>query len=285
MADSKTVTANGLDLKCYFDGLGNEGAAVVLLHGAGADSAMLSWKEVVPLLAGKGFRVIAPDLPGYGGSARFSGDYSLGFYAETIKALIGALGLGPVVLCGLSLGGGIALTAALEFPELLKAIISVDAWGLFEKLPNHRLTHWFVNSRINKGLYRWTGKSKGIIRWSLEANLISDKSKVTDALVGEVLTAMRQPDAGEPFRSFQMCEITRDGLATPIFGRLGEIALPTLLVHGSRDKAVPLCGAVAAQKLMPNARLHIMEGCKHWPQKERPEEFVAAAAGFLGELD
>jgi pimeloyl-ACP methyl ester carboxylesterase len=279
MIETKQAIVNNLNIQYYCAGVGD--TTIILLHGAGADSAMMSWREVLSLLAGEGYRVIAPDLPGYGGSDRIDGDYSLPFYAQTIKAFIEGLDCGPVVLCGLSLGGGITLKAALDYPHMLKAIIPVDAWGLFDKLPWHRLTHWFVNSSFNRNLYGWTGQYRWMIRWSLETNLIGDKSKVTEELVDETIAAMRQPDAGEPFRSFQLCELTKSGIVTKLFDRLEEITLPTLLIHGSKDASVPLAGAIAAQKRMPTAALHVMEGCKHWPQKERPEEFIRAVANFL----
>ena len=277
--ETKQLTANGLNIQCYCAGSGD--TTIMLLHGGGVDSAMLSWREVIPLMAERGFRVIAPDLPGYGGSDRIKGDYSLPFYTETIKSLIEVLGCGPVVLCGLSLGGGITLKMALEYPHLLRAIIPVDALGLFEKLPWHRSMYWFVNSRFNRNLYGWAGKYRWLIRRSLEGGLFGDKSKVTDALLDEVLEAIRQPDSGEPFRSLQMCELSKTGMVTPIFEGLAEINLPTMIVQGSRDAAVPLKCAVEAQKRVRDAELYMMEGCKHWPQKERPEEFVEAVADFL----
>jgi pimeloyl-ACP methyl ester carboxylesterase len=111
--------------------------------------------------------------------------------------------------------------------------------------------------------------------------LFGDKSKVSDELVDVVLDAMAQPGAGEPFRSFQMSEITKTGIATNLFCRLQEIHLPTLLVHGTKDTAVPVAGAVEAQKRIEGAKMHLMDGCKHWPQKERPMEFAEAVASFV----
>jgi pimeloyl-ACP methyl ester carboxylesterase len=120
-----------------------------------------------------------------------------------------------------------------------------------------------------------------MIRWSLEANLFGDKSKVTNELVDEVFAAMRVPNAGEPFRSFQLAEITPTGLATSLYDNMPQMNLPTLLVHGSIDAAVPLKDAIEAQRRITGSRLHIMEGCRHWPQKERPDEFVDAVTTFL----
>ena len=282
MTQETLILPGGLPLRCYVAGQGAR--TIVLLRGAGVDSAMMSWSEVLPLLAAEGYRVIAPDLPGYGGSGQSSGDYSLPFYSAAIADFIETLDCGPVILSGLSLGGGIALHLALERPELLEALIPVDAWGLFAKLPWHRTLHWFARSRLNRGLYPWAGKHRWIIKWSLTASLFGDKRKVTDELLDTVMEALSQPDAGEPFRSFQICEIGKAGLNTELFGRLPELQLPTLLVHGEKDAAVPLAGAIEAQKRIAGAELHIMRGCRHWPQKERPEEFAAEMLRFLRAL-
>lgn len=276
--NSTKITVNGINIQCYYAGEGTD--TILLLHGAGVDSALMSWAEVIPLLSEK-YRVIAPDLPGYGDSDRIDGEYSLLFYTEIIKGVVEAFQCGPVILAGLSLGGGISLNMALEYPGLVKLLIPVDSWGIFQRLPYHRLTYWYTRSKVNEKLYKWTGKYDWLVRWSLASSLIGDKSKITDALTAEVQRAMLEPGAGQPFISFQKSEITKDGLKTDLFSRLGEIMIPTLLIHGSQDKAVPLKDAVAASKLIPDCELYIMKGCKHWPQKERPEEFSQAVDDFV----
>ena len=275
---TKNILINDVDITYYCAGQ-EGGDAVMLLHGAGVDSATLSWREVITLLAVK-YRVIAPDLPGYGKSGRIDGEYSLKFYTDIVKKLIEALSDKPVILAGLSLGGGITLNMALNYPSLLKAIIPVDAWGLFEKLPYHRLTYYFTHSKINDNAYAWTNK-QSLIKWSLKYNLFGDKNKISDALSDEISKAMREPDAGWPFISFQRSEITPKGLNTNLFARLDEINLPTLLIHGSKDKAVPFKDAIAASKIIPDCELYVMQGCRHWPQKERPEEFAEAVISYL----
>lgn len=196
--------------------------------------------------------------------------------------MVEAFGGEPVVLVGLSLGGGICLNMALAYPELVRALVPVDAWGLFDRLPWHRLTHWFVHSRINDNLYAWAGKHPSVIRFSLEYSLFGDKSRVGDGLVDEILETIREPGAGRPFASFQRSEITPTGLATDLFGRLQEIAAPTLLVHGALDRAVPVEGAILAGEKIPDCEVYLMEGCKHWPQKERPQEFARVLQAYLG---
>jgi pimeloyl-ACP methyl ester carboxylesterase len=274
-----TIAINGVRVVCHCAGSGDD--TIILLHGAGVDSAMLSWREVIPLLSGK-YTVIAPDLPGYGESDRIDGEYTLPFYTGIVKGIIESLGGKPVILVGLSLGGGICLNMALTYPELIKILVPVDAWGLFEKLPWHRLTYRFIRSKLNDNIYGLTKKYPSVIRWSLTQNLFGDKSKVNDALIGEIQKAMSEPGAGIPFTSFQRSEITSTGFTTDLFGRLEEIHAPTLLIHGAIDKAVPVKGAVLASGKIRNCELFIMDGCKHWPQKERPEDFADVLLSYLG---
>lgn len=276
--ETRRLSVDGVGITYYTAGRGDE--TIVLLHGAGVDSALLSWAEVMPLLADS-YRVIAPDLPGYGASDRIDGEYSLVFYTHIVKGIIEAVADAPVILSGLSLGGGISFNLALNHPELIKVLVPVCPWGVFDKLPWHRFTYWYTRSKLNEHMYAWTGKYRSFVKWSLAHSLFGDASKVSDELVEQVQQAMLEPGAGWPFISFQRSEITPTGVRTDLFGRLYSISHPTLLVHGSDDPAVPVQGAIAASKKIPDCQLYIMEGCKHWPQKERPEEFVRAVCDFL----
>lgn len=275
---TERLSIDGVGITCYCAGGGKD--TIVLLHGAGVDSALLSWAEVASLLAER-FRVIAPDLPGHGASDRIDGDYSLAFYTDVVKGLIEATADAPVVLVGLSLGGGIGFNIALQHPDLIKALVPTAAWGVFDKLPWHRFVSWYTHSRLNEALYAWTGKHRRLVRWLLAYALFGDASKISDDLIELVRQRLLEPDAGRPFISFQRSEITPTGLRTDLFGRLDRIPHPTLLVHGSDDPAVPLRGAIEASKRIPDCELYVMTGCKHWPQKERPAEFAQAVLRFL----
>lgn len=276
---AKRIKVYGVSINCYYTGNGKE--TIILLHGAGVDSALLSWAEVIPLLSPH-YRVIAPDLPGYGASERISGEYTLAFYTDIIKGLIEAVDDSPVILTGLSLGGGICLNMALICPEFVKILVPVDAWGVFAKLPWHRLTYWYTRSKFNENIYAWAGKYRYLIRWGLEYGLIGDKAKVTDDLIMKTQQGMLEPGAGKPFISFQKSEIIPTGLKTDLFSRLEDIRIPTLLIHGSNDRVVPVKDAILASKKIPDCELYLMEGCKHWPQKERPAEFANAILAYLG---
>src|SRR3954466_1959498 len=103
------------------------GPVVVLVHGITSTSA--TWADMLPSLAER-FTVIAPDLLGHGDSANPRGDYSLGGYASGIRDLLIALGHERATFVGHSLGGGVAMQLAYQFPERCERLILVDSGGL-----------------------------------------------------------------------------------------------------------------------------------------------------------
>lgn len=90
-----------------------------------------------------------------------------------------------------------------------------------------------------------------------------------------------EPGAGKAFISMQRNGVLWNGLRTNFTSRLHEITVPTLIVHGAQDTAVPLAYAQRAHTLIKNSELSIMQECKHWPQRERPEEFNRIVSNFL----
>src|SRR3954462_4207139 len=103
------------------------GPAIVLVHGITSTSA--TWERVMPYLAAR-FTVIAPDLLGHGQSAKPRGDYSLGAYASGVRDLMVALGHERATFVGHSLGGGVAMQLAYQFPERCERLVLVDSGGL-----------------------------------------------------------------------------------------------------------------------------------------------------------
>src|SRR5436853_7090192 len=103
------------------------GPVVVLIHGITGSS--VTWEEVIEPLAEK-YTVIAPDLIAHGESAKPRGDYSLGAYASGIRDLLQAIGHERVTVVGHSLGGGIAMQLAYQFPERCDRLVLVSSGGL-----------------------------------------------------------------------------------------------------------------------------------------------------------
>ncbi|RKQ34644.1 alpha/beta fold hydrolase [Oceanobacillus halophilus] len=281
LPEIKTVKLklNDIDVNCYL--AGESGSPVILLHGAGVDSARISWSEVIGFLSKK-HRVFAPDLPGYGDSDKPNVEYSLSFYIDILKQIMDSLHLEKTNLVGLSLGGGLSLGYTLEYPDRVEKLVLVGAWGLFSKLPYHLLSYWYTKSFLNELSYKWSSKSRRFVKWTLLNSLFGNPNNVPEELVDEIYASLQAPHAGKAFMSFQRSEITRTGLRTKLAERLSEINKRTLIVHGSKDTTVPIKHALEAHKAFKDSEIYVMKGCKHWSQKERPEEFTRVITRFLG---
>src|SRR5437016_6855694 len=123
--DTREITLHGHRVSYRTEGEGDE--VVVLIHGITGTSE--TWAEAIPILAEE-FTVVAPDLLGHGHSAKPRGDYSLGAYASGVRDLVAALGHERATFVGHSLGGGVAMQLAYQFPERCERLVLIDSGGL-----------------------------------------------------------------------------------------------------------------------------------------------------------
>lgn len=276
--ESRWVTVDGL--RIHYLVAGEAGSPVVLLHGAGVDSARLSWELAIGPLA-REHLVFAPDLPGYGQSDKPDVRYNAEFYINFLAHLLDAWQLPKVSLVGLSMGGAIVLGFTLAHPERVDRLVPVDPYGIMPKVAWHRTSYLYVHSPLNELSYWLFRQSRSMVRWSLLASLVSSPERLSDQLVDEVYDASKDPQAGKAFSSFQRHDLTWNGLRTNYLDRLAEIKAPTLFIHGEKDPGVPLIYAQQAHKRVKGSRLHVMQGCLHWPMRDRPDEFNRVMAEFL----
>src|SRR5215831_4218451 len=136
------LEVDGLQIHCYI--AGETGETVMLLHGGGLDSALLSWGKVTGPLSDH-HRVFAPDLPGYGQSDHPTIQYTMDYYLTFLAHLLDDLHLERVSLVGLSLGGGAALGFALRYPERVEKLVLVAPYGILDKVSAHKLSYLYVH--------------------------------------------------------------------------------------------------------------------------------------------
>jgi pimeloyl-ACP methyl ester carboxylesterase len=276
---SQTIQLNHGNLHVRIAG---QGEPLLLLHGGGIDSAQLSWAEAIGPFSEQ-YRVYAPDWPGYGQSDPTGGEaYGIEQLVDILHQIIDTLALPPVILIGISMGGGAALGYALEYPERVAKLVLVDSYGLCAHAPFHRLSYWATRmpaiSRWSYGLMR---RSRRLTRWGMRSIFAGP---VPEAVVEDTLEALQLAHVGEPFIAFQRSELLPDRLRTCYEDRLEELQMPVLLIHGDRDLLVPLSAAQEAAQRIPNARLAVMEQTGHWPPRERPEQFNRIVLEFLGNM-
>jgi pimeloyl-ACP methyl ester carboxylesterase len=259
------------------------GPLVVLVHGITSTSA--TWEKVIPYLA-EHYTVIAPDLLGHGESAKPRGDYSLGAYASGIRDLLVALGHDRATFVGHSLGGGVAMQLAYQFPERCERLVLVDSGGLgrevsgllrLASLPGSEL----VLPLLASGRVLGAGRGIGRLLDRLGLRLRTD--------VGEVLRGHASLSDGEARAAFIH---TLRTIVDPLGQRVDASdrlylaqGMPFLIVWGERDPIIPLAHGQAAHELVPGSRLEIFSDAGHFPHLEDPQRFVRLLVEFIGSTE
>ncbi|WP_257297698.1 alpha/beta fold hydrolase [Haloarchaeobius sp. FL176] len=276
-----TVAVDGHDIRYEAAG---EGPPLVLLHGGIIDAGPVSWGEVIDPLSEQ-FTVYAPDMLGYGDSDVPDVDYTIDRHVRTMAGFCDALDIEEPSVCGLSLGGAVALGLALDTDVDVRRLVPTSCFGLGTELPRGTLSYALsrlpVLNRIAVALFR---RSRGFTKASL-GGIVDDTDSLSEECVDTVWEYARKPSACVAFRNFRKHEMTRDGYVTNFAPRLGELDVPTLFVHGRHDEVVPVELAEQAAARAPNAELTVLESCAHWPPREAPERMVELLTEFCAAVD
>ena len=255
------------------------GPVVLLIHGI--TSSADAWREVIPALA-EHHTVIAPDLLGHGGSAKPRGDYSLGAYASGLRDLLAALGHSRVTVVGHSMGGGIAMQLAYQFPERVERLALVSSGGLGREvglvlraatLPGAELVLPLIT---REGPREAIGLAGGLLRL-LGLRTAAD---VRGTALG--LASLSEPEARRAFLHTARSILDSSGQRVSATDRLYLAeGMPTLIVWGERDPMIPVAHGIAAHAAIPHSRLELFPGAGHYPFDEDPERFAAVLGDFV----
>jgi pimeloyl-ACP methyl ester carboxylesterase len=255
---TRWVDVNGIRVSCLT--AGEAGSPLVLLHCGGIDSASFTYGHIIRPLSDEG-RVFAPDWPGYGHSDKPNLGYTMRFYVDFLGRLMDGF--------------------ALRSPQRVEKLVLVDSYGLGSEVPWGRLGYLMVQAPlVDKLTYALLRRSHTMVRWSLYG-LVHDRRTVTEGMVEQTARLLEDPKAGLAWASFQKNEVGQGGLKTDFSEELGALAMPTLLVHGADDRAVPLAWARKAQGRIPDCELRVFPECGHLPPREQPEEFARVVRRFL----
>jgi pimeloyl-ACP methyl ester carboxylesterase len=258
LIETRTVSVDGRDVRYYTAGSGDP---LVVIHGGGGDAR--TWENNIRELA-RTYTVYAPDLPGYGGSQPLAGRYYIPELAAFLDRFTRKLGLETFHLIGHSLGGGIALTFALDFPRRLRKLVLVSSLCL-----GNEIAFWVRLLSLPALL-----KSVGVvvmatlrgIKWVFErfnpAEYVMPMSPASVTIGGAITT----------FRSQSL--VLKD--------RLAEVGVPTLLVWGKKDPIVPVRHAYEAAAAMPRAQVKVFGKVGHDVHRDALAGFSSAVSGFLG---
>lgn len=246
------------------------GPAIVLLHGHAYDRSM--WNEQIPVLAERGWRVIAPDLRGFGESEVTPGIVYTEEFADDLEALLEALEIDQAVILGFSMAGQIAMEFSARHRQRVRALVLCDTVPQAEDLQGRRRRNVAADGIISEGMDAYAEKVLGMM---LSETTISQRP--------EVATTVRSMIAAAP----------ADGSTAAMRGRaaradfnehLMTVDLPSLVIIGSDDAFDGGAGRHMAE-LLPQGTLVSIESAGHTPPMETPEEFGLALTRFLDTLD
>ena len=265
----KADVGNGIEL--HYHDVGS-GPAVIFIHGSGPGASGYSnFKLNYPAFAEAGYRVIVPDLVGYGYSSKPTDQpYSLDLFADTLKGLIDHLEITSCVLVGNSLGGAIALKLAVDFPSLVKGMIMMAPGGI-EELPDYFAMPGIQKmiSDFSSGALDFEGM-KGLLQL-----LVHDPKHVTDELVAERLAIVET----QPKEVLSTMQIPNRA------DRIPDVKCPVLGFWGMNDQFCPASGAQRYLDGCETVRFTMISKCGHWVMVEYADLFNRACLEFLQELD
>lgn len=256
-----------------------QGPALLLIHGIGDSSD--TWRDVIPSLA-RDHTVIAPDLLGHGRSDKPRADYTVAGYANAMRDLLSVLDIESATVVGHSLGGGVAMQFAYQYPERCQRLVLVATGGI---------------SRQVTPILRWASAP------TAELLLPLLRLRATRAVLGTALRLLRRldTDLGHDADDLQrVFDALPDSPARRAFVRTlrsvvdwrGQVitmldrcyltaGMPTMLLWGTRDPIVPYDHAAVAHEAMPGSRLEVFPGAGHFPFHQDPGRFLALLRDFL----
>ncbi len=242
------------------------GTPFVLVHGHPFNRSM--WHDQVAELSAS-YRLIMPDLRGYGESDVVPGKTTLEDFASDLAALLDELGLRRILLGGLSMGGQIVFEFYRQYPERVLALLLADTQPQADSEEARALRYANAQRIVEQGIQEYGEE--------MLPGLLSPETRAT------------QPEVVEKVRQM-ILHTPPEGAAAALRGRaerrdytplLREISVPTLVVVGSEDTFTPISDAELMQRGIAGSQLAILAGVGHMPNMERPDEFNTVLKQFL----
>lgn len=277
--DSRFISVNGLQVHYKTGGAGEP--VLVLLHGFGA--SVFSWREVMKPLAELG-TVVAYDRPAFGLTQRpltweeDANPYTSEAQVELLIGLMDTLEFDSTILVGNSAGGAVALRAALEYADRVEALVLVSA-AIYEGGGAPAWTRPLLDTpqldRLGPLLTRQISQRGDAFlhrAWH-EPNRITP----------DIRTGYRKPLAADNWDR-ALWELAKGSPQRGLADRIGDIAVPSLVVTGDDDRIVPVESSIRLAEDLPAAELLIISDCGHLPQEECPDQFLVAVTAFVQSL-
>jgi pimeloyl-ACP methyl ester carboxylesterase len=266
------------DINTRFRVEGDAGTAVIMVHGLGG--SLENWAANTGALATK-HRVYTMDLPGFGRSDKQPRLKSMHELVEFLVDFMEIQHIDRAGIIGHSMGGGLALQLAIQYPQKVEKIVLVDNAGMGREV----IFDFKLCSIPLVGELITRPSRKGTV--GLWKKIVCEPGVITDELVESTYRLATQPGAMKALLATIRAGINirgqRADLTRPLMKRLAGITAPTMVIWGKDDRIIPLAHARIAVSKIPNATLHIFDRCGHMPQLEYPEDFNKMTLDFLAE--
>lgn len=261
--------------------IAGSGPALLLIHGIGDNST--TWNTVHAQLARR-HTVIAPDLLGHGQSDKPRADYSVAAYANGMRDLLSVLDIEHVTVVGHSLGGGVAMQFAYQFPQLVDRLILVGAGGV---------TH-DVNVALRFASLPMGGEALALLRAPLVLPALQAAGHLAGKVFGStrlgrdlpdllrILRDLPEPTASSAFTRTLRAVVDWRGQVVTMLDRcyLTE-SVPVQLIWGEHDVVIPVAHAHLAHAAMPGSQLEIFRRSGHFPFHDDPDRFIEVVERFI----
>lgn len=261
MLEEKFLQIDGNKIR-YLES-GNSTKILVLVHGLGASAER--WDQVIPIFADH-YRVIVPDLIGFGYSDKPIADYTPEFFSDFLEKFFDAAHIVCPNLIGSSLGGQIAAEYTAKNPKKIKKLILVSPAGVMKQstpaLDAYIMAAMYPNEQSAKNAFELMEGSE---------------KKIHDDIINGFIERMRLPNAKLAFMSTLLGLKNSEIITT----KLQSIHSPSLVIWGSNDPVIPIDYAKNFISAIQNSKFHKMEGCGHTPYVQEPQVFASVVLNFL----
>ena len=244
--------------------------SLVFLHSLGGGSSAFEWSRVYGNL-GPSYRVIAPDLIGWGQSTHPVRAYRVEDYLALITHLLESLDLAPALIAATSLTAGVVIRLAIQRPDLCRGLFLVSPLGNRDFGRDYRLSLPALVTRIpglDRLVYGLGAANELAVRWFLSTVLFADGDRVTPEMVQACVTGTRQPKA-----EYAALASLSGAISFDLAAYLGQLQVPTVMVIGEKSRFTPPAVLKRLASLNPRAivALHQLPEVGVLPHLEKPE--------------
>jgi len=253
------------DIQLAYDDVGS-GFPVVLIHGYPFNRSL--WKEQVEALSSS-YRVVTPDLRGFGESDTYEGPATMNRMAQDVAGLMDYLGIDQAVIGGLSMGGYVALAFVKQFPSRVKGLVLADTRAQADTEEGKQTRHQQAEKALSEGM-----------------------AGIADAMLPKLLTpetVSKRPEVVKRVRDM-MLKTKPQGAASALLGMaeredqsefISTIGVPTMIVVGREDAITPLADSETMNSKIQHSRLVVLDNAGHVSNLEQTEHFNYALMKFL----